>query len=61
MAAFVAQDLSDWQAVEAVDDMEAAIRSGAIKDPGSQFAVLSYLKGVAVGPRPSRTESELPL
>jgi hypothetical protein len=61
MAAFVAQDLSDWQAVEAVDDMEAAIRSGAIKDPGSQFAVLSYLKGVAVGPRPSRTESDLPL
>jgi len=41
--------------------MEAAIRSGAIKDPGSQFAVLSYLKGVAVGPRPSRTESDLPL
>ena len=25
------QDLSDWQAVEAVDDMEAAIRSGAIR------------------------------
>jgi hypothetical protein len=44
MAAFVVQDLSDWQAFEAAEDMEGALRSGAIKDPGSQFTVLTYLK-----------------
>ncbi len=44
MAGFVATDLGDWRDFSAAKDMEAALRSGAIKDPGSQFAVLSYLK-----------------
>jgi hypothetical protein len=44
MASFVVQDLSDWASFEAVGDLEAVLRSGAIKDPGSQFAVVSYLK-----------------
>jgi hypothetical protein len=44
MAAFVVQDLSAWQAFEATGEMETALRSGAIKDPASQFTVLSYLK-----------------
>ena len=44
MAGFVAPNLAEWQDVSAADDMEAALRSGTINDPGSQFAVLSYLR-----------------
>jgi len=49
MAGFVAPDLSMWQEPSAGGDMEAALRSGAIKDPGSEFAVLSYVRDARPG------------
>jgi hypothetical protein len=44
MAAFVIQDLTGWRAFDAAGDLDAAMRSGAIRDPASQYAVLSYLQ-----------------
>jgi hypothetical protein len=43
MAGFVVQDLSDWGEFDAASDLEAAMKSGAIRDPASQHAVLAYL------------------
>jgi hypothetical protein len=51
MAGFVVLDLSDWQAFEPAADLEAALRSGAIKDEGSQFVVLNYLRRSAAALR----------
>jgi hypothetical protein len=44
MAGFVAPDLSEWKEFSAAGEMQQAVSVGAIKDPGSRFAVLSYLK-----------------
>jgi len=44
MAGFVVQDLSDWGEFGAAGELEAAMTSGAIRDPASQYAVLAYLK-----------------
>ena len=45
MAAFVVQDLTDWNASDAADVLEAALQSGAITDEASRFMVLNYLNG----------------
>jgi hypothetical protein len=45
MAAFVVQDLTDWNVSNADDVLLAALRSGAIKDEASRFMVLNHLNG----------------
>lgn len=44
MAGFVATYLSDWKAWDAVPDYVEVLRSGAVKDPASQFAIVVYLQ-----------------
>lgn len=44
MAGFVATYLSDWKAWDAVPDYMDVLRSNAVKDPASQFAILVYLR-----------------
>ena len=44
MAAFVVQDLSDWGEFGAAGELATAMKSGAIRDPASQYAVLTYLQ-----------------
>jgi hypothetical protein len=44
MAGFVAMELASWEAWDATADYVEIIRSKAVKDPASQFAILSYLK-----------------
>ena len=44
MAGFVVQDLSDWNEFDAADELKMAMKSGAIRDPASQYAVLTFLK-----------------
>ena len=44
MAAFVVQDLSDWGEFGAAGELQMAMKSGAIRDPASQYAVLTYLQ-----------------
>lgn len=43
MAGFVASQLADWGCWAAAADYEALLKSGAIKDPASELAVLVYL------------------
>ena len=44
MSGFVAMELADWQAWDATADYIDIIRSKAVTDPASEFAILSYLK-----------------
>jgi hypothetical protein len=44
MAGFVVAYLSDWKAWDAVPDYMDVLRSNAVKDPASQFAILVYLR-----------------
>jgi hypothetical protein len=44
MAGFVATYLSDWKAWDAVPDYVDVLRSGAVKDPAGQFAIVVYLQ-----------------
>jgi hypothetical protein len=55
MAGFVAQDLADWEAWDATGDYVALLKSDALKDPASHFAVVSYLH------RSPRTEAKAAL
>jgi hypothetical protein len=47
MAGFVAPQLADWGCWDAVPDYQALLRSNAIKDPASEFAVTVYLQRAA--------------
>jgi hypothetical protein len=44
MAGFVAIELGDWKAWEATADYVEIIRSGAVKDPAGQFAIVNFLQ-----------------
>ncbi len=44
MAGFVATYLSDWRAWDAVPDYVEVLRANVVKDPASQFAILTYLR-----------------
>ncbi|CAH1671266.1 MULTISPECIES: hypothetical protein [unclassified Chelatococcus] len=44
MAGFVATYLGDWQAWEVVPDYVDVLRSNAVRDPASEFAILVYLR-----------------
>lgn len=44
MAGFVVQDLSDWATFAVAGELEAAVTSGAVRDPASRSAVLAYLR-----------------
>jgi hypothetical protein len=44
MAGFVASELADWGYWDATADYVALLKSGALKDPASHFAVVSYLQ-----------------
>lgn len=44
MAGFVATYLNDWKAWDAVSDYVEVLRSNAVKDPGDQFAIVTYLR-----------------
>lgn len=44
MAGFVVKDLSDWGSFDVAAALEVAVSSGAVRDAGSRYAVLSYLK-----------------
>ncbi|MFO1151078.1 MAG: hypothetical protein U1E62_22100 [Alsobacter sp.] len=44
MAGFVVQDLSDWGAFDVADVLQAALESGAVRDPGSRYAVQAFLQ-----------------
>jgi len=47
MAGFVAMQLADWNAWDAAPEYMALIKSNAIKDPSSEFAVVNYLRRAA--------------
>jgi hypothetical protein len=47
MAGFVAQQLADWDYWDAAADYAALLASDAVKDPGSHFAVVTYLQRAA--------------
>ena len=55
MAGFVATELANWEAWEAMPDYIEIIRSKAVKDPAGEFAILSYLKS-----SPLTSEARLP-
>ena len=44
MAGFVAHELANWGSWDATSDYAALLKSDAIKDPASHFAVVSYLQ-----------------
>lgn len=44
MAGFVAQDLADWQVWDATGDYVEILRSNRVRDPASQFAIVTYLR-----------------
>lgn len=44
MAGFVAQELADWGYWDATSEYVALLKSDAMKDPASHFAVVSYLQ-----------------
>ena len=61
MAGFVAQQLADWDYWDATTEYAALLKSNAIKDPASEFAVVNYLQRAASAnaalnrsPRPDR-------
>ena len=47
MAGFVAQQLADWDYWDAAMDYAALLKSNAIADPASEFAVVNYLQRAA--------------
>jgi len=47
MAGFVAPQLADWNYWGAVQDYQSLLKSDAIKDPASEFAVTVYLQRAA--------------
>jgi hypothetical protein len=47
MAGFVAPQLADWNYWDATTEYAALLKSGAIKDPASEFAVNIYLRRAA--------------
>jgi hypothetical protein len=47
MAGFVAQQLADWNYWDATAEYAMLLRSNAIKDPASEFAVVNYLQRAA--------------
>ena len=47
MASFVAPQLADWNYWDATADYEALLNAKALKDPASEFAVLTYLRRAA--------------
>ena len=47
MAGFVAQQLADWDYWDAATEYAALLKSNAIKDPASEFAVVNYLQRAA--------------
>ncbi|SDN15375.1 hypothetical protein [Afipia sp. GAS231] len=47
MAGFVAQQLADWDYWDATTEYAALLKSNAIKDPASEFAVVNYLQRAA--------------
>jgi hypothetical protein len=44
MAGFVAQELADWGYWDATTEYVALLKSDAVKDPGSHFAIVNYLQ-----------------
>jgi hypothetical protein len=47
MAGFVAPQLGDWNYWDATTEYAALLKSNAIKDPASEFAVVNYLQRAA--------------
>jgi hypothetical protein len=47
MAGFVAPQLADWSYWDAATEYAALLKSNAITDPGSEFAVVNYLQRAA--------------
>jgi hypothetical protein len=47
MAGFVAPQLADWDYWDAATEYAALLKSNAIKDPASEFAVVNYLQRAA--------------
>jgi hypothetical protein len=47
MAGFVAPQLADWDYWDAAQDYAALLKSNAIKDPASEFAIVTYLQRAA--------------
>ena len=47
MAGFVAQQLADWNCWDVATEYAALLRSNAIKDPASEFAIVNYLQRAA--------------
>ena len=50
MAGFVAQQLADWNYWDVATEYAALLKSNAIKDPASEFAIVNYLQRAAVRP-----------
>ncbi len=44
MAGFVAPQLADWNYWDATTEYQALLKSNAIKDPASEFAIVNYLQ-----------------
>jgi hypothetical protein len=44
MAGFVAQELADWAHWDATPEYVALLKSNAVKDPASHFAIVNYLQ-----------------
>jgi hypothetical protein len=47
MAGFVAPQLADWNYWDATTEYAALLKSNAIKDPASEFAIVNYLQRAA--------------
>ena len=47
MAGFVAPQLADWDYWDVTEEYKALLKSNAIKDPASEFAVVNYLQRAA--------------
>jgi hypothetical protein len=47
MAGFVAPQLADWNYWDATTEYAALLKSNAIKDPASEFAIVNYLQSAA--------------
>jgi hypothetical protein len=47
MSGFVAPQLADWDCWDVTEEYTALLKSKAIKDPASEFAVVNYLQRAA--------------
>jgi hypothetical protein len=47
MAGFVAPQLAEWNYWDATMEYAALLKSNAIKDPASEFAIVNYLQSAA--------------